>query len=47
MGWSGRARAFEENLTHCKRQIPALFWFNTPLIASNRTDKRPSGLFGW
>jgi hypothetical protein len=26
--------AFAENLTHCKLQIPALFWFNALLIAS-------------
>ena len=23
--------AFDENLTHYKQQIPALFWFNAPL----------------
>ena len=32
--------AFDENLTHYKQQIPALFWFNTLLIASNGTDNR-------
>jgi type I restriction enzyme R subunit len=31
--------AFDENLTHYKQQIPALFWFNALLIASNGTDK--------
>jgi type I restriction enzyme R subunit len=30
--------AFDENLTHYKQQIPALFWFNALLIASNGTD---------
>ena len=28
--------AFDENLTHYKQQIPALFWFNALLIASDR-----------
>lgn len=32
--------AFDENLTHYKEQIPALFWFNALLIASNGTDSR-------
>ena len=32
--------AFDENLTHYQQQIPALFWFNALLIASNGTDKR-------
>ena len=32
--------AFDENLTHYKQQIPALFWFNALLIASNGTDNR-------
>lgn len=32
--------AFDENLTHYKQQIPALFWFNTLLIASNGTDSK-------
>ena len=27
--------AFDENLTHYKQQIPAVFWFNALLIASN------------
>jgi hypothetical protein len=26
--------AFDENLTHYKQQIPALFWFNALLITS-------------
>ena len=30
--------AFDENLTHHKQQVPAPFWFNTLLIASNATD---------
>jgi len=35
--------AFDENLTHYKQQIPALFWFNAPLkcrmaIFDCRTD---------
>jgi type I restriction enzyme, R subunit len=32
--------AFDENLTHYKQQIPALFWYNAILIASNGTDSR-------
>lgn len=32
--------AFTENLTHYKQQIPALFWSNALLIASNGTDSR-------
>jgi type I restriction enzyme R subunit len=32
--------AFDENLTHYKQQIPALFWYNALLIASNGTDSR-------
>ena len=32
--------AFDENLTHHKQRIPALFWFNALLIASNGTDSR-------
>lgn len=32
--------AFDENLTHYKQQIPALFWSNALLIASNGTDSR-------
>jgi len=30
-----RPRGIDENLTHYKQQIPALFWFNALLIASN------------
>ena len=36
--------AFEENLRHYKQQIPALFWFNALLIASNGTDSRVGSL---
>lgn len=36
--------AFEENLSHYKLQIPALFWFNALLIASNGTDSRVGSL---
>jgi type I restriction enzyme R subunit len=36
--------AFDENLTHYKEQIPALFWFNALLIASNGTDSRVGSL---
>jgi type I restriction enzyme R subunit len=36
--------AFDENLTHYKQQIPALFWFNAHLIASNGTDSRVGSL---
>ena len=32
--------AFDENLTHYKQQISALFWFNGLLIASNGTEPR-------
>jgi type I restriction enzyme R subunit len=32
--------AFDENLTHYKQQIPALFCFNTLLIASNGTESK-------
>ena len=40
--------AFDENLTHYKQQIPALFWFNAFLIASNGTDSRVGSLTaGW
>ena len=39
------ARAgFDENLTHYKQQIPALFWSNALLIASNGTDSRVGSL---
>ncbi|MEJ7759546.1 MAG: type I restriction endonuclease subunit R [Gemmatimonadaceae bacterium] len=36
--------AFDENLTHYKQAIPALFWFNALLIASNGTDSRVGSL---
>jgi type I restriction enzyme, R subunit len=36
--------AFDENLSHYKQQIPALFWFNALLIASNGTDSRVGSL---
>jgi type I restriction enzyme R subunit len=36
--------AFDENLTHYKDQVPALFWFNALLIASNGTDSRVGSL---
>jgi type I restriction enzyme R subunit len=36
--------AFDENLTHYKQQIPALFRFNASLIASNGTDSRVGSL---
>jgi type I restriction enzyme R subunit len=36
--------AFYENLTHYKQQIPALFWYNGLLIASNGTDSRVGSL---
>jgi type I restriction enzyme, R subunit len=42
-GVAARA-AFDENLTHYKQEIPALFWFNALLIASNGTDSRVGSL---
>lgn len=36
--------AFDENLTHYKQQIPALFWYSAFLIASNGTDSRIGSL---
>jgi type I restriction enzyme R subunit len=36
--------AFDDNLTHYKSQVPALFWFNALLIASNGTDSRVGSL---
>jgi type I restriction enzyme, R subunit len=42
-GVTARA-AFDEKLTHYKQQIPALFWFNALLIASNGTDSRVGSL---
>jgi type I restriction enzyme R subunit len=37
-------KAFDDNLTHYKQQIPALFWYNALLIASNGTDSRVGSL---
>jgi type I restriction enzyme, R subunit len=42
-GVTARA-AFDENLTHYKQQIPALFWSNALLIASNGTGSRVGSL---
>ncbi|MDX9859229.1 MAG: type I restriction endonuclease subunit R [candidate division Zixibacteria bacterium] len=36
--------AFDENLTHYKQQIPALFRYNALLIASNGTESRVGSL---
>jgi type I restriction enzyme R subunit len=36
--------AFDENLTHYKQQIPALFWYNALLIASNGTASHVGSL---
>jgi type I restriction enzyme, R subunit len=36
--------AFDENLTHYKKEIPQLFCFNALLIASNGTDSRVGSL---
>ncbi|MCA0377118.1 MAG: type I restriction endonuclease subunit R [Gemmatimonadetes bacterium] len=36
--------AFDENLTHYKREVPQLFWYNALLIASNGTDSRVGSL---
>ena len=36
--------ALDENLTHYRQQIPALFWSNALLIASNGTDARVGSL---
>lgn len=36
--------AFDENLTHYKAQVPALFVFNALMIASNGTDSRVGSL---
>jgi type I restriction enzyme R subunit len=43
LGVPARA-AFDENLTHYKQQIPALFWSNALMIASNGTDGRVGSL---
>lgn len=32
--------AFDENLTHYKKEIPKLFWYSAWLVASNGTDSR-------
>lgn len=36
--------AFDENLTHYKKEIPSLFWYNAFLIASNGTESRVGSL---
>ena len=36
--------AFDENMTHYKKEIPALFWYNALIIASNGTDSRVGSL---
>lgn len=36
--------AFDDNLTHYKREIPSLFWYNAFLIASNGTESRVGSL---
>ncbi|MEO6062304.1 MAG: type I restriction endonuclease subunit R, partial [Thermoflexales bacterium] len=36
--------AFDDNLTHYKQQIPALFCYNALLVASNGTDSRVGSL---
>lgn len=36
--------AFDDNLSHYKQQIPALFWYNAFLIASNGTQSRVGSL---
>jgi type I restriction enzyme R subunit len=33
-------QAFDDNITHYKREIPSLFWYNAFIIASNGTDSR-------
>jgi type I restriction enzyme R subunit len=38
-GVSARA-AFDENLTHYKKEVPQLFWYNALLIASNGIESR-------
>ena len=37
-------QAFDDNLTHYKREIPQLFWYNALLIASNGTASRVGSL---
>ncbi len=36
--------AFDENLSHYKKEVPQLFWYNALLIASNGTDSRVGSL---
>jgi type I restriction enzyme, R subunit len=36
--------AFDDNLTHYKKEIPALFWYNALLIASNGAESRVGSL---
>jgi type I restriction enzyme R subunit len=36
--------AFDDNLTHYKREIPAIFWYNAFLLASNGTESRIGSL---
>ncbi len=36
--------AFDESLTHYKQAIPAMFWYNALLIASNGVDSRVGSL---
>ncbi len=36
--------AFDENLTHYKKEIPQLFWYNAFMIASNGTESRIGSL---
>jgi type I restriction enzyme R subunit len=36
--------AFDENLTHYKKEIPPLFWYNAVLIASNGAESRVGSL---
>ncbi|PKN43786.1 MAG: deoxyribonuclease HsdR, partial [Deltaproteobacteria bacterium HGW-Deltaproteobacteria-20] len=36
--------AYADNLTHYKREIPSLFWYNAALIASNGTESRIGSL---
>lgn len=36
--------AYDDNLTHYKREIPSLFWYNAALIASNGTESRIGSL---
>jgi type I restriction enzyme R subunit len=38
-GVAARA-AFDENLTHYKKEVPHLFWYNALLVASNGIESR-------